>query len=97
MQVTDKMVPDRDVNKPKALTPFATRELKPSGQVRPEQHEAKEPLREKPSFDADRGRPERKGLDAEQKPDQGSEKPRLPESGKRPPEPDRDRLRPPRQ
>ena len=43
MQVTDKMVPDRDVNKPKARTPFATRELKPSGQVRPEQHEAKEP------------------------------------------------------
>ena len=55
LQVTDKLVPDRDVNKPKALTPFATRDLKPSGQVRPQQHETKEPLREKPSFDADRG------------------------------------------
>ncbi len=96
LQVTDKLVPDRDVHKPKAFTPFATRELKPSGQVRPEQHEAKELLREKSSFDADRGRPERKGLDGEQKPDQGSQKPRLPEAGKDRPEPDRDRLRPPR-
>ena len=86
LQVSDKLVPDRDVNKPKAFTPFATRELKPSGQVRPQQHEAKEPLREKPSFDADRGRPERKGLDGDQKPDQGSEKPRLPEAGKDRPE-----------
>ena len=41
-------------------------------------------------------RPERKGLDAEQKPDQGSEKLRLPEAEKDRPEPDRDRLRPPR-
>ena len=43
MQVTDKLVPDRDVNKPKALTPFATRELKPSGQVRPERYERPQP------------------------------------------------------
>jgi len=42
-QVTDKLVPDRDVNKPKALTPFATRELKPSGQVRPERYERPQP------------------------------------------------------
>ena len=95
MQVTDKLVPDRDVNKPKALTPFTTRELKPSGQVRPEQNKTKEPLREKSSFDADRGRPQNKGLDAEQKPDQVVEKPRAPEAGKDRPEADRDRLRPP--
>ncbi len=97
LQVSDKLVPDRDVNRPKARTLFPTRELKPSGQVKPEQLKAQEPLREKPSFDADRDRTERTGLDMERKPDRGSEKPRLPEAGKDRPEPDRDRLRPPRQ
>ncbi len=40
-QVTDKMVSERDVNRPKALTLFPTRELKPSGQVRPDLPESK--------------------------------------------------------
>jgi hypothetical protein len=96
-QVTDKMVPERDVNRPKALTLFPTRELKPSGQVRPEQHETQEPLRDKRASDADRGRPDRTGLNAVQKSDQGGEKIRLPEAEKNRPESDRDRLRPPRE
>ena len=59
-QVTDKMVPASDVAKPRAVTPFATRELKPSGTVLPAQHEAVPQQPVKPSFDRDRGMPEPK-------------------------------------
>ncbi|MBN2107981.1 MAG: hypothetical protein JW832_11195, partial [Deltaproteobacteria bacterium] len=77
-QVTDKMVSERDVKRPKALTLFPTRELKPSGQVRPDLPEGIEPMREKPSFDADRESPEPRRFGADSKSDQSRKKPQPP-------------------